>query len=605
MIHVVKKIFSFDVSVILISLLFVVPIIDSSNFFNGIISSKVYSYSLLMTILIGYNIILFFIKKQNNKIMINNMDFALGLFVIWNLFSAAYTQSFFVNNFSSELVLLTIYYFLVKGRHLILGQQNCFLSVTTIFIILIASIEALIGIFQLFEIIPYRSNLFKITGTFHNPTPFALLLTISFAFAAAVFFLQKEIPIIIKYLALSCCILIISILPFTSCRASWIGVIVALVTIAYFRALKYRLFTRLHLWKKIAISTLIILAAIICSISLYNFKKDSSDGRFLIWKVSGKMILEHPVLGIGFGMFQSQYNLRQADYFRENPNKKEQRLADNTRMAFNDYIQVFVEVGFVGLLLLFGGIYAIFSCLKLKHDLINVYLCPIVVLLVISLFSYPLNILSTKILLVFFIGIISNIISDTFQHYNLFNIRRWMFFLMLSFSFFISFRYLIKFQKYSVWSYASYQYKIGNCVTSEFYYRQVYDYLKDEPSFSEKYAECLIVNQKYSEALNVLNRVKSIVPNSDLFILMGNIYEKTKQYSDAIMCYEEAGYMVPNKFRPGYLEARLYFEMGDTLKAKTIVNELLKKDIKINSGYVIDVLNEIKLLQRKMTNTSN
>jgi tetratricopeptide (TPR) repeat protein len=103
--------------------------------------------------------------------------------------------------------------------------------------------------------------------------------------------------------------------------------------------------------KKYAFSLACITLIGILFMILYNIKKDSSDGRLLVWKVSAKMIDERP-MGYGIGMFQKEYNLYQGKYFASNNAKEsEKKIADFVNMAYNDYIELGVETGVPGMII--------------------------------------------------------------------------------------------------------------------------------------------------------------------------------------------------------------------------------------------------------------
>lgn len=97
----------------------------------------------------------------------------------------------------------------------------------------------------------------------------------------------------------------------------------------------------------------IIIAAISVG-KLYNMKRDSADGRLLIWRLSAQMIAEQP-FGHGYGLFEKHYNLRQAEYFREHGGTEtERRNAAFTCMAYNDYLEHGVDGGIIGMAFLIG-----------------------------------------------------------------------------------------------------------------------------------------------------------------------------------------------------------------------------------------------------------
>jgi O-antigen ligase len=55
-------------------------------------------------------------------------------------------------------------------------------------------------------------------------------------------------------------------------------------------------------------------------ISIYFIRRDSADGRLLIWYNTIKMIEDFPLFGIGTGGWQANYMLYQAEYFLQATN---------------------------------------------------------------------------------------------------------------------------------------------------------------------------------------------------------------------------------------------------------------------------------------------
>lgn len=136
------------------------------------------------------------------------------------------------------------------------------------------------------------------------------------------------------------------------CRTAYIGCFIAILVYAVM-LLDRHIFCILDCVKKwlLAIS-LMALVMVIAGVKLYNMKKDSADGRILIWKLSGQLIAERP-LGYGYGLFEKNYNLKQADYFRAgNFSDSERRNASFIFMPYNDFLEHGVEGGIVGMLFL-------------------------------------------------------------------------------------------------------------------------------------------------------------------------------------------------------------------------------------------------------------
>lgn len=78
----------------------------------------------------------------------------------------------------------------------------------------------------------------------------------------------------------------------------------------------------------------------------YFLKKDSADGRLLIWNCSWRMIIDSPMYGHGFDAFRAHYMDYQANYLSQYPNNEYAMLADNVISPFNEYLNVALSCGF-------------------------------------------------------------------------------------------------------------------------------------------------------------------------------------------------------------------------------------------------------------------
>ena len=57
-------------------------------------------------------------------------------------------------------------------------------------------------------------------------------------------------------------------------------------------------------------------------------------------------------MGFGYDTFRTNYNNVPCDFFSNNINEKREFIANSGLYAFNEYIQILVEKGFVGLVLM-------------------------------------------------------------------------------------------------------------------------------------------------------------------------------------------------------------------------------------------------------------
>ncbi|MGV8139597.1 MAG: O-antigen ligase family protein [Mangrovibacterium sp.] len=158
-------------------------------------------------------------------------------------------------------------------------------------------------------------------------------------------------------------VLIVLVLPASRSRAAWLAVIIPAVVLMLFRYPVSGWF-RKYLntsFKRIIVLLLAVVFAGACVSGLYFYKKGSADGRTLIWKVSLNMIGDHPLTGVGFDRFKAHYMDYQARYFEKDPEREEAMVAGDSNYAFNELIQQTAENGVIGLVLILAFLTVIFA----------------------------------------------------------------------------------------------------------------------------------------------------------------------------------------------------------------------------------------------------
>ena len=231
--------------------------------------------------------------------------------------------------------------------------ENCILMAAMIHLIYITG--------QSCGIIESGNNNFLITGSNENPTVTALYLTACIPLMVSR--IKKgtyRIFYIIFLIAAFCAII------FLRCRTAYIGLIVEFVV--YISAYRKVIFPKMikYIRYRYIFAVAVSAIAVFSLTRLYLMKQDSADGRLLIWKISTNMIAENP-LGYGYGLFEKNYNLKQAEYFEHGEySKTEKRNADSIYMAYNDYLEHGVEGGIIGIVFL--GVFYCFNIRKALHN---------------------------------------------------------------------------------------------------------------------------------------------------------------------------------------------------------------------------------------------
>ena len=229
------------------------------------------------------------------------------------------------------------------------------LTLIIIFVLLaLGGYEAVIGLLQLLGIQDSHHSDYPFTGTFYNPGPYACYLAILFPIAAYMAFRNtgsKLTSRVARWLgtgmALAGAILIPASLSRTALMSAAVG-----TAVAYWDELKTYLTKN-----KVGYAVCRLLAVLVIAGGLYALKKDSADGRLVMWKVAMQAAADAPLTGTGWDNVAGAYGEAQERYFESGRGTEEEKMvADAPEYVFNEYLQVaiafgpFALVGMVGLM---------------------------------------------------------------------------------------------------------------------------------------------------------------------------------------------------------------------------------------------------------------
>ena len=251
--------------------------------------------------------------------------------------------------------------------------------------------EAVLGVLQIVGVARTASPLFGITGSFFNPGPYAgfLAMSVLCVLSFGVICLRKKIK---GYRAIfAVCVLSAVFMAAVMIVANSRTSILALCGgFLWYFLCKFKGEVN---WKHMLIG---IVALSMVIVGLYLYRKDSANGRLLVWRVSADMVLEAPLFGHGIGSFDKEYMIYQGKYFRESPDSGYVQVAGYTKFPYNEFIHISTELGAVGLLLLVLMLgTALYNCRKFAKY--GTCLGSIIVSwIVFACFSYPAEVFVLK-----------------------------------------------------------------------------------------------------------------------------------------------------------------------------------------------------------------
>lgn len=575
-----------------------------NDYQNSTFFSKTFIFSLFS---IGF-IIYFLLKtvKRKQPIFVSNVDFSFFIlfgFIILNHF--LHQNSTFSLRFYD---LLSLFSFYVLARTFFDTKKQIFYSIlgviTGIFINSLYGLGQFLGYFSSFH------SEFSITGSFFNPAPFSGLLAIGnvlllFSFLYRKLFYRyfseithKKITAkIFLYGSIFAFLLNTFLLITLKSRASWLSFLVGSLFLILYK-IKPKIISTTK--KQILIVSTCFLV-VLSGFFFYSLRKNSADGRMLVWKISSEIIKKHPLTGVGLDKFKAHYMNYQANYFSENKNPQEVLLSDNIVYAFNDFIQFVVEQGFIGLFLLIFLLFSVMKKPKNNRKIIGFSL--LISLFVFACFSYPLQILPLKVLGIFGFAIIS---FSSERKWRIFPSNIFRFAVISVICGFLIFQTNTIYQLhtgYKLWKNAMDSYFSNEFSESIFYFEKAYPLLKTEGEFLMHYGKALGLNENPKKSNEILRQAENYLNNSIIQTSLGDNYRVLKDYKNAEKHYQKASDMIPNQLYPVFLLAKMYEEKGDLKNAKEQAQKLLQMPVKVASMAVFEMQEEMKnILDTKYTN---
>ena len=221
------------------------------------------------------------------------------------------------------------------------GKIKILTTVLTWLLILAGVIETVWGLCQVYGYTASNHSLYALTGSFYNPGPYSGFLAMCFPVCLHEWL--KRGKSVGGYIALGVLLLMLCVLPAGMSRSAWLAAGVASTYIGWMHCRKpITVGIRKH--KALTVGAFIALSFAFGG--AYLLKKDSADGRLLIWKVAVQAIGEKPLTGYGWDYVAGAYGEAQERYFSKGEyTKQEEHVAGSPEYVFNEYLQAAMAWG--------------------------------------------------------------------------------------------------------------------------------------------------------------------------------------------------------------------------------------------------------------------
>ena len=543
-------------------------------FYSGIFieDQMVFFSTVFLVPIVIYQLVL---KK---RISLSFVDIALLVFIVYYI-GRLFTSQGDQNLHLCKLLSLTCWYLSFRLIPFFIGIMYL--------LVICGVIQTFLVVLQSQFIIHGNHPFFHITGTFHNPAPLGVFLAISLIVALVIgknYLQQKNKK---GYIFIASSIFMAWGLYLSDSRAAWLAVFSCILLMI--------LRNKWCCWnkKKRLLSFLGYgMSTILFSILLYQYKPSSADGRVFIWGRSLEMIKDKLLWGHGIDGFRRNYMLYQADYFEKNPQSHHSILADNVEYAYNEFIKIFVEMGFVGLILFFFLLFVLLKKYPRIGGLRGIY-GGLYVLFLFSLFSYPSDVYICLVLFSFFAA---NLSQKVFWACDF--PRRWSVVTLCIIPVCMFWGMCEMHNYYLVDTRVKKNNNpCGITCQNEFLCR--YHRLKYHPRFMAWFARQAFQN-KGDNVLLIIEDALLLYPCVEVYCDLGSLYQQQGQYIQAKKCYIVASNMVPSRIIPKYKLYKLYIHEKDFVNAKKIADQILDIPVKMRSSIFLKVKAEI--MNRKIEN---
>lgn len=477
-------------------------------------------------------------------------------------------------------------------------------------ILIVGFVEAIIGLGQLYGFFPSGHYLFKTTGTFLNPGPYGGFIALMFPLTLHYWLYFRKRKKILRYVFLSIGMVCLLVFPATLSRTAWGAAAIGCMLVAiYETGITDKLKDLYQKYRRRAVLCIVLFCLLSGGViyGIYQFKKDSANGRLFIWKITALAIRNTSLKGVGLGGFPAAYAQSQINYFKEKEASAiEKHVAGSPEYAFNEYLRIFLEQGIAG-----GILFLFLTSLIIRRGIKNEqtgaagsFLC----LSVFAIASYPYYLWEFLVVWVLLATICASQTKPPSSESS--KNRRISIFALFTVFILIASLSICVAQWYFYHRASKEWEKIRPFYTMKAYskiiddYIRLYPQLNHDPKFVFEYAVTLNAEKRHEQADSILSRGLQISCDPMFYNVKGRNYHEMGAYRKAEACYMNAIYLIPERIYPYYLLTKLYADSAAGYPAEKMqwaASIVLKKEAKVHSTAIDEMRNEVrKILKEKI-----
>ena len=464
------------------------------------------------------------------------------------------------------------------------------------------AMEALHGLGQIAGIYPSNHSLFILTGTFYNPGPYsgylAAVLPIAL-FRMLVSNGKKDRLSVVQYYFSMCVLLLICcVLPTGMSRAAWLA---SMISCGYVLLRVYHVKVKSFVSKhRYAVSGVLIVGALLAS-SAYFMKRDSADGRLLIWKITSQAIVSSPWGEENGRTFSAIYGDAQERYFANcEYSESEVWVAGTPDFAFNEFLQIAVEHGIWVSVLFVTVLLVLLKIAGSRKQLAGIDGC-LVSLMVFACFSYPLHIPAiVSVWLLTLVVLCGEGLIMIKRKRNAVAVLLPVVVAGLTASMDMYGIYSERTRAVREWMPVRVLYHSGAFNAAAEEYGKLYDKMSWNKDFCFEYGRTLYKAGSYNDAEEVLLKAMTVSGDPMILNVLGRNAQENGEYKKAEKYLLRSTRRLPERVYPHYLLVKLYAEPEyfDRVKLIREAECVLNAEPKVNSTAIREMRQEVKKILR-------
>ena len=608
-------------------LLIIVPLFVNKYVYDFIVNQK--ATLIIFTVILFSIFLVKIINTKKYSLQKTELDLPVILFALVIIFSVLISETRRVN-LNGFIIFFSyiLIFFLITNN---LNKKADFNSFIRLFFI-ISLLVSIYTIIQYYGIDPYLKDLHSLTSTIGQKNWISNYLAMIFPVVFSYFLLEQTKKIRILYFFLLS--ILYATLMICQSRGIWISisltVILAIYIIIKFKF--YEIFKRNKKWLFLLLVTFLVITIIYSTdnplnksaitvpqraISTFDEKDPSINTRFLIWKTTLEMIKDRQIFGLGIGAFKMNYLNYQAKFLKNNPYYI--KYSGKAGEAHNEYLQVWAEIGIIGLGIFMGIILMFYSLIidylkKNNNDKEKIIVFGLVLgvtcFLIHCLFTFPLHVPALGVTFFTIMGLtvvymrktnLYKIDSDNRQKESKLKnegIKIALTILVLVFMIWVINLVAIKPYIAELYYFKGMRYNVDKNYTKSLPNLQ---YAVQLDPYNGRILHALGTTYYnlniFSKAEEILQEAKKYMIDVNTFYILGLNYSKLTMFEKAEKEFKHAIYLDP-KFTEGYhYLGLLYFQKKDYDKAVEQWSKILEIEPDFPNRYII--LNNLGIVYNK------